>query len=251
MFHYFIGVARRYGEKILDGEPVPLAGRLLYGLGDMLVYGPLKNMLGFSRIRVAYTAGEAIGPEIFPFYRSLGINLKQLYGQTEAFLYVTVQPDGEISADTVGPPSPNVEISIADNGEVLFRRPACSSSTTRTPRRPPRRRRRTAGSHTGDAGFFDQSGHLQDHRPRQGRGQAHQRRAVRAEIHREQAEVLPQHQGGGGFRRTGATSSPASSTSISRGRQLGRAQQRGLRLLSGACRPPAGLRDDRESTSRR
>jgi long-chain acyl-CoA synthetase len=93
-------------------------------------------VLGFTRIRVAYTAGEAIGPDLFSFFRSLGINLKQLYGQTEAFLYVTAQPDGEIRPDTVGPPAPDVEIRIAENGEVLFRRPACLPVITATPKRP-------------------------------------------------------------------------------------------------------------------
>ncbi|MGB2646150.1 MAG: AMP-binding protein, partial [Pseudolabrys sp.] len=96
LFHYFIDVARRHGERILNGEHVPLSGRLLYAIGNVLVYGPLKNVLGFSRVRVAYTAGEAVGPDLFSFYRSIGLNLKQLYGQTEAFLYLTAQPDGEI-----------------------------------------------------------------------------------------------------------------------------------------------------------
>jgi long-chain acyl-CoA synthetase len=98
-------------------------GRLLYGIGNLLVYGPLKNVLGFSRVRVAYTAGEAIGPDLFNFYRSIGLNLKQLYGQTEAFLYVTAQPDGEIYSDTEGPACPNVDIRIAENGEVQFKSP--------------------------------------------------------------------------------------------------------------------------------
>ena len=93
LFQHFIGVAKRHGEAILEGRPVPLSGRLSYALGELLVYGPLKNVLGFSNIRVAYTAGEAIGQDLFSFFRSLGINLKQLYGQTEAFLYVTV-PEG-------------------------------------------------------------------------------------------------------------------------------------------------------------
>src|SRR5262245_13225838 len=117
MFHYFIGVARRWGEKILDREPVPLTARLLYALGNVLVYGPLRNRYGLSRIRVAYTAGEAIGPDIFRFYRALGINLKQLYGQTEASVYITAQPDGEIYAESVGKPNIDVDIRIADNGE--------------------------------------------------------------------------------------------------------------------------------------
>src|SRR3972149_7066780 len=123
MFDYFIGVARRWGEKILNGERGPPHARFLYGLGEILVYGPLKNRFGLSRIRVAYTAGEAIGPEIFRFYRSLGINLKQLYGMTEAAGYITPQPAGGISADSVGKPNIGVEIRIADSGEVLFRSP--------------------------------------------------------------------------------------------------------------------------------
>ena len=123
MFHYFLGVARRHGEKILNGEPVPLTGRLAYRLGEFLVYGPLKNVLGLARVRVAYTAGEAIGPDLFSFFRSIGLNLKQLYGQTEAFLYLTAQPDGQIFSDTVGPVMPNVQLRIADNGEVLFKSP--------------------------------------------------------------------------------------------------------------------------------
>ena len=123
MFHYFLAWRGATASAILNGKPVPLAGRLLYGLGNILVYAPLQEPLGFSRVRVAYTAGEAIGPELFRFYRSLGINLKQLYGQTEASVYITAQPDGEVYSDTVGKPGPNVEIKIADNGEVLFKSP--------------------------------------------------------------------------------------------------------------------------------
>ncbi len=107
LFHYFIGVARALRRaRSSTASRCRCTGRLLYGLGNILVYGPLKNVLGLSRVRVAYTAGEAIGPDLFSFYRSLGLNLKQLYGQTEAFLYVTAQPDGEIYADTVGPALP-------------------------------------------------------------------------------------------------------------------------------------------------
>ncbi|RMH43555.1 MAG: long-chain fatty acid--CoA ligase, partial [Alphaproteobacteria bacterium] len=119
LFRHFLDLARKVGPRILDGKPVPLGDRIRYALGEVLIYGPLKNVLGFSRIRLGYTAGEAIGPEIFEFYRSLGINLKQLYGQTEATVYITQQPDGEVYADTVGVPSPGVELRIADNGEVF------------------------------------------------------------------------------------------------------------------------------------
>ena len=139
LFHYFIGVARRHGEKILNGESVPLSGRLAYALGKVLVYGPLKNVLGLSRVRVAYTAGEAIGPDLFSFYRSLGMNLKQLYGQTEAFLYVTAQPDGQIYSDTVGPAVPNVDIRSPRTARCCSSRPVSSSAISRTRRRPERR----------------------------------------------------------------------------------------------------------------
>ena len=161
MFHYFINVAKRYGEKILNGESVPLSGRLLYGLGNILVYAPLKNVLGFSRMRVGYTAGEAIGPELFSFYRSLGLNLKQLYGQTEAFLYVTVQPDGQIRADTVGPLAPNVEVKISPEGEVLFKSPGMFLGYFRDDERTAETLTPDGFIKTGDAGFFEpQSGHL-------------------------------------------------------------------------------------------
>jgi long-chain acyl-CoA synthetase len=161
MFHYFIDVARRYGEAILNRQPVPLHGRLLYAIGKLLVYEPLKNVLGLSRVRVAYTAGEAIGPDLFSFYRSLGLNLKQLYGQTEAFLYVTAQPDGEIYADTVGPAMPNVDIRIAENGEVQFKSPGMFVSYFKDDAKT--REALTADGYvkTGDAGFFDaKTGHL-------------------------------------------------------------------------------------------
>ena len=160
MFHYFLDVAKRVGEPILNGESVSLMDRLLYGLGEALVYGPLKNRFGFSRIKVAYTAGEAIGPEIFRFFRSLGINLKQLYGQTEAAVYVTMQPDGEIRADTVGRPAPEVEVRIADNGEVMFRSPGVFQAYYKDPEATAKTKTADGWVHSGDAGFFDATGHL-------------------------------------------------------------------------------------------
>jgi long-chain acyl-CoA synthetase len=160
LFDYFLKVARRSGEKILDGKPVGAKERLLYRLGNICVYAPLRNRMGFSRIRVAYTAGEAIGPELFRFYRALGVNLKQLYGQTEASVYITLQPDGEVYPDTVGKPGPDVEIAIADSGEVLYRSPGVflkyykNDDATRETKTP------DGWVHTGDAGFLDQHGHL-------------------------------------------------------------------------------------------
>jgi len=161
LYHYFIGVARRYGEQILNGKPTPLTGRILYALGRLIIYEPLKNVLGLSRVRVAYTAGEAIGPELFGFYRSLGLNLKQLYGQTEAFLYVTAQPDGEIYSDTVGPACPNVDIKIAENGEVMFKSPGMFSGYFKDDEKTAAALTPDGYVKTGDAGFFDEkTGHL-------------------------------------------------------------------------------------------
>jgi long-chain acyl-CoA synthetase len=161
MFHFFIDVARRFGEKILNGETVPLHARLLYWAGELMVYGPLKNRFGLSRIRIAYTAGEAIGPEIFRFFRSLGINLKQLYGATEAAVYITAQPDGEIYADTVGKPNLDVEVKVAENGEVLFRSPGVFLGYYKDAEKTAETKTADGWVRTGDAGFFDPtSGHL-------------------------------------------------------------------------------------------
>jgi long-chain acyl-CoA synthetase len=161
MFHYFINHARRWGEKILNKEPVPVTARLIYLLGDVLVYAPLKNRFGLTKIRVGYTAGEAIGPEIFRFYRSIGVNLKQLYGQTEASVYITAQPDGEIYADTVGKPNIDVDVKIADSGEVLFKSPGVFQGYYKDPEKTAETKTPDGWVHTGDAGFFDpKTGHL-------------------------------------------------------------------------------------------
>jgi long-chain acyl-CoA synthetase len=160
MFDYFMAHARRIGEPILNGESVGVWDRFKYFMGELFVYGPLKNRMGLSRMKVGYTAGEAIGPEIFSFYRSLGLNLKQLYGQTEASVYVTAQPDGEIRADTVGRPSPDVEIKIADNGEVLYKSPGVFVGYYKNDAATKETKTKDGWVHTGDAGFFDKEGHL-------------------------------------------------------------------------------------------
>ena len=161
MFAFFIEHARKWGAKILDKEKVPLGARLVYALGEFFVYGPLKNRFGLSRIRVGYTAGEAIGPEIFRFYRALGINLKQLYGQTEASVYITAQPDGEIYADTVGKPNIGVDVKIADSGEVLFKSPGVFQGYYKDPEKTAETKTADGWVRTGDAGFFDpKTGHL-------------------------------------------------------------------------------------------
>jgi len=159
-FRYFMAVAKRCGIQILDGKPIGFGDRLLYGLGRLLVYGPLLNTLGFSRIRVAYTAGEAIGPDIFVFYRSIGVNLKQLYGSTEASVSITAQPDGEVLPDSVGRPSPEVEIKITEAGEVMFRSPGVFIEYYKNPEETANTKTADGWVHTGDAGFFSDDGHL-------------------------------------------------------------------------------------------
>ncbi len=161
LFRYFIDVARRYGEKLLNRQQVALGGRLLYAIGKVVIYAPLMNVLGLSRVRVAYTAGEAIGPDLFSFYRSLGLNLKQLYGQTEAFLYVTAQPDGQIFSDTVGPAAPNVALRIAESGEVQFRSPGMFVGYFKDEARTAEALTPDGYVKTGDAGLIDSTtGHL-------------------------------------------------------------------------------------------
>jgi len=161
MFEYFIEHARKWGEKILNKERVPLGARLIYWFGEVLVYGPLKNRYGISKVRIGYTAGEAIGPEIFRYFRSLGINLKQLYGQTEASVYITAQPDGEIYADTVGKPNIDVEVKIASDGEVLFKSPGVFAGYYKDPEKTAETKTPDGWVHTGDAGFIDEkTGHL-------------------------------------------------------------------------------------------
>lgn len=160
LFKHFIKVAERCGEDILDGKPVGLLSRLHYRLGEYFIYGPLKNRLGMTKVRVAYTAGEAIGPDIFRFYRALGINLKQLYGQTEACVYITAQPDGEIDANTVGTPSTDVEIAIADSGEVMYRSPGVFMGYYKNDEATASTKTEEGWVHTGDAGYIDERGHL-------------------------------------------------------------------------------------------
>ena len=160
LFHYFMNVAKEIGVQILDGKEVSLMGKLKYWLGNVFIYAPLKNTMGFSRIKLAYTAGEAIGPEIFDFFRSLGINIKQLYGQTEAAVFITMQPNGQVYADTVGVPAPDVEIEITDSGEVVYRGPGVFHSYYKNDAATKETKNDEGWVKTGDAGYFDDKGHL-------------------------------------------------------------------------------------------
>ncbi|GJG95975.1 AMP-binding protein [Cupriavidus pauculus] len=160
MFHWAMNVARRCGADILDRRPVAALDRLRYRIGELLIYGPLRNVLGMSRIRVGYTAGEAIGPDLFRFYRSIGINLKQFYGQTETCAYVCLQPDGQVKFDSVGPAAPGMEIRIADNGEVLVRGVGLLKAYYKRDDATREAINDEGYFMTGDAGVIDADGHL-------------------------------------------------------------------------------------------
>jgi long-chain acyl-CoA synthetase len=160
MFHSFMALARRVGPALRDGKSVATLDRIKYALGDALVYGPLRNNLGFSRVRVAYTAGEAIGPDLFTFYRSIGINLKQLYGSTETAVFVCLQPDDQARSDTVGVPISGVELKVLDNGEVLVRSPGLLKGYYKNPAATAEVLTADGWYHTSDAGFIDAQGHL-------------------------------------------------------------------------------------------
>jgi long-chain acyl-CoA synthetase len=160
LFTHFTAVARRCGAQILDGKAVAVSDRIQYAIGNLLVYAPLRNVLGMSRIRVAYTAGAAIGPDLFRFYRSIGINLKQLYGSTETCAYVCLQPDGGVHFDTVGEAAPGVELTVADTGEVLVRGPMLLKEYYKRPDATAESIDAEGYFHTGDAGFVDPNGQL-------------------------------------------------------------------------------------------
>ena len=197
LFRYFMDVAGRVGKALLDGKAVTGADRFRYWLGNLLVYGPLRNTLGFSRVQLAYTAGEAIGPDIFDFYRSIGINIKQLYGQTEASVFVTIQPDGEVDPETVGRPLPNVELKLTDEGEVLYRSPGVFHEYYKNPEATADTKSEDGWVKTGDAGILDGKGHLRIIDRAKDVGKLQGRHPLRPQVPREQAQVLPPRQGGG------------------------------------------------------
>ena len=160
MHRKFMDVARRVGSDVMDGKSVPFGDRLMYGLGNFLVYAPLKNAMGLSRIRVAYTAGAAIGPDLFRFFRSIGVNLKQLYGQTETCAYVCIQKNGQVKLNSVGQAAPGIELKIADNGEVLVKGVSVLKEYYKRPDATAEVIDENGYFKTGDAGVLDHDGHL-------------------------------------------------------------------------------------------
>jgi long-chain acyl-CoA synthetase len=159
MFHFFMNVASRVEKLRMAHNPVPLGQKILYQLGRFLVYGPLVDNLGMRDVRIAYTAGEAIGPEIFEFFRSLGINLKQVYGMTESSAIVSIQKDGDIDPETVGTPLPELDIEISDIGEVMYKSPGVFQGYYKNPEAT-KETLEDGWVHSGDAGYLTKHGHL-------------------------------------------------------------------------------------------
>jgi len=158
MYERFMRLARRRADA---GATKPrLLERVLLALGDVLVYGPLRNALGMSRIRVAYTAGEAIGPDLFAFYRAIGINLKQLYGSTETAVFVCLQPDHDVRPETVGVPLDGVQLRIDEHGEILIRSDGLLKEYYKNPQASAEVLTTDGWYRSGDAGFLDANGQL-------------------------------------------------------------------------------------------
>ena len=160
LFHHFMRVAKKAGPALMDGQSVGLWDRLQYAVGNFMVFGPLRNNMGFSRVRVAYTAGEAIGPDLFTFFRSIGVNIKQLYGSTETAVFVCLQPDNQARADTVGVPCKGVEIKVAENGEIMVKSPGLLKGYYKNQKATDEVLTADGWYHTSDAGFIDNQGHL-------------------------------------------------------------------------------------------
>jgi long-chain acyl-CoA synthetase len=160
VFERFRTAAERAETLRADGKRVPIALRVLCGLGEFLVYGPVRDQLGLRRARWAYTGGAPLGPETFRFFRAFGVNLKQVYGSTEVSALVSIQPDNEANPTTVGRPCPGIEVRIADRGEVLIRSAGVFKGYYKAEDATRAVVDDDGWFHTGDAGFVDPRGHL-------------------------------------------------------------------------------------------
>ncbi len=160
LYDHYMTLAQRVGPRTLAGESVDLSDSLAYSLGHVLIYGPLRDVLGMSRLRVAYAAGEATGPDLLLFYRAIGINLKQLYGSTETGLFVTAQSNGRVKPGAVGAVAPGVELAFGPDSEVLVRSPGLFLGYHGDAEGTHRATNADGWFHTGDAGWLDEDGQL-------------------------------------------------------------------------------------------
>jgi long-chain acyl-CoA synthetase len=160
LYRRSVAVAQRVGARILAGEAVPMLDRLAYTAYDLIIYGPLRDVLGMSRVRVAYGAGDALAPDLLMFFRSLGINLKQLYGSTETGFFVAMPRDGRVKPDTVGEAADGVEIRFTPQREILVRSPGLFAAYHRDAERTAEVKSADGWFSTGDIGYVDEDGHL-------------------------------------------------------------------------------------------
>ena len=159
LYNYFIKVGEKAAGYRMTGKPMPLGLRLKSWLGHQIIFRPLINQIGLLRLRRAYTGGAALGPELFTFYQAIGVNLKQIYGQTEIVGIAYMHRDGDVRPDTVGKPLPNTECKISEEGEILSRSPSVTPGYYKL---PDKTEELLAGGwlHSGDAGYIDENGHL-------------------------------------------------------------------------------------------
>ncbi len=159
VYERFIKIGENAARYRMRGEKMPASLQLLAWLGHQILFRPLINQIGFLRLRRAYTGGAALGPELFTFYQAIGVNLKQIYGQTEIVGIAYMHRDGDVRPDTVGKPLPGTECRISEEGEILSR------SLSVTPgyyKLPEKTAELLEGGwlHSGDAGYIDENGHL-------------------------------------------------------------------------------------------
>src|SRR5690606_1479519 len=164
LYEYFLPIGYKVADRHFAKQPVGLGLRLAHALGDLLLFGPLRNQTGLTRIRSAYTAGSALSPDVMRFFHALGINLKQIYGSTEVSGGATIHRDGDIKFASVGQPVPGVEMCISEAGEILISGPTVFMGYFKNPEA-------TAEAiwvdetgrrwfRTGDAGYIDEDGHV-------------------------------------------------------------------------------------------
>jgi len=159
MYNYFIKIGEQAATYRMSGQRMPSWLKIRDWLGKTMVLSPLVNQIGFLRLRRAYTGGAALGPDLFTFYQALGVNLKQIYGQTEITGIAYMHRDGDVRPDTVGKPLPKTECRISEEGEILSRSPSMIKGFYNQPDKT-RELIVDGWLHSGDAGYIDESGHL-------------------------------------------------------------------------------------------
>ncbi len=160
LYRKSIALGRGAGARAAAGKSPSLGDRLASLACDIFMCGPLRDVLGMSRLRAAYIAGDPVAPDLLLSFRALGVNLKQLYGSTETGFVVAVQRDVDVRPDTVGPVADGVELSFTPQGEILVRSAGLFREYHRDPERTARARNQEGWFRTGDIGHLDDDGHL-------------------------------------------------------------------------------------------